>query len=232
MLIREENFRELYGSYIIVKNKDIAQKVAKGFQIDSIMSDDISDEELEERFNSLDVPEDINSVFVVPYIDYQRGISFLTLTYAYYNEDTVNIYKRNDNFEVFSITRRESFENSEFIRIDEISNVFTEDGFDLNCFEEYANEHIEIYDFDDDIKELRNLKSLDKFRNNEFPDDILVIFFKEGCEPEGMWVRYKKKVNDYFIGELLNSPNQNLGVIMGDSINFIIGEDMCFCNLR
>ena len=169
---------------------------------------------------------------LVPYIDYERGLSFLTLSYAYYDGDSVNIYKRNDDFSIFSITRRDAFENSQFLRIDEIKNVYTEDGFNLNCFEDYVKRHMEHYVQNDDITELRNLKSLDKFRNDEYPDDILVIFFKKGCTPEGMWVRYEKKENEYIVGKLLNSPHQNLGVDMGDSVKFSIEEDKCVCDLN
>ena len=232
MLIRDENFRELYGSYIIVKNRDNAQDVARSFQIDSIMDEDLDNDEFQKKFKSIKIPKDINSLLVVPYIDYERGLSFLTLSYAYYDGDSVNIYKRNDDFSIFSITRRDAFENSQFLRIDEIKNVYTEDGFNLNCFEDYVKRHMEHYVQNDDITELRNLKSLDKFRNDEYPDDILVIFFKNGCTPEGMWVRYEKKENEYIIGKLLNSPDQNLGVDMGDSVKFIIGEEMCICDLN
>ena len=235
MLIRDENFRELYGSYIIVKNKRNAQDVVRTFQIDSIIGD-FDDDDFEEKFKSIEVSDDINSLLVVPYIDYERGLSFLTLTYASYDGKSVNIYKRNDDFSIFSITRKDAFDNSEFLRIDEIDNVFTEDGFDLNCFEDYVKRHMEHYIPNDDIKELRNLKSLDEYRNNDYPDDILVFFFKKGCNPEGMWVRYMEKKDDYIVGKLLNSPNQNLGVDMGDSVKFSIGEKsgkkMCICDLN
>ena len=89
---------------------------------------------------------------------------------------------------------------------------------------------------DDRLAELRSLKELDEFRSEEFPDDILVFFFKEGFSTEGMWVRYEDmNENKEIVGTLINNPNQNLGIKEGDRVKFKLSEDYgglaCCCNL-
>ena len=89
---------------------------------------------------------------------------------------------------------------------------------------------------DEKISDLRNLKILDEFRSEEFPDDILVFFFKEGCSAEGMWVRYEDTNEEKEIfGTLLSQPNQNMGINKGDRIKFNIikaeGDSFCCCDL-
>ena len=51
MLIKEETFRNLFKTLIIIKDKNQAQEMAKYFNIESIMEDDISDEELQQIFD-------------------------------------------------------------------------------------------------------------------------------------------------------------------------------------
>ena len=89
---------------------------------------------------------------------------------------------------------------------------------------------------DEKLSKLRSLEALDEFRNDEFPDDILVFFFKEGFSTEGMWVRYEDmNENNEIFGQLINNPNQNLGIKEGDRVKFKLSEDYgglaCCCNL-
>ena len=60
--------------------------------------------------------------------------------------------------------------------------------------------------------------------------------FKKGFGGEGMWVRYKDVEGTDFYGVLLNQPNQDLGVNMGDRVKFHLTKDkddkvFCFCDL-
>ena len=92
------------------------------------------------------------------------------------------------------------------------------------------------YNDDEKIFELRNLELLDEVRELEYPDDVFVGFFKEGFGGEGMWVRCEDFEGKDFYGILLNQPEQDLGVNMGDRVKFHLTKDkddkiFCFCDL-
>lgn len=55
----------------------------------------------------------------------------------------------------------------------------------------------------------------------------MVLAVKEGLTPEGCWVRITGLGDKYFVGTLLNEPNQDFGYHMDDKIAFFIcsGKD-------
>ena len=60
------------------------------------------------------------------------------------------------------------------------------------------------YKTTEDIETFRTWGFLDHLRAKEYPDDILVGFFKEGFGGEGMYVKLIKKENDKIFGKLLS----------------------------
>lgn len=50
----------------------------------------------------------------------------------------------------------------------------------------------------------------------------MVLVVKEGLTPEGCWVRITDLGDKYFVGTLLNEPNQDFGYHMDDKITFFI----------
>lgn len=105
--------------------------------------------------------------------------------------------------------------------------------------EQYAKK-VEIsdsYKESDAIEFTRNMEFLDPFRDPHYVDDVLVYLLKDGCKPEGCWVRLEDVQDRLFIGELLNEPNQDLGCHMRAIIRFCIfrqknGETVCISNLN
>ena len=89
-------------------------------------------------------------------------------------------------------------------------------------------------------KELFYLKDL--LINSDFDLEyhmnyFLTYFFKEGLNPEGMWVRGMELKKDYILAELLNQPRQDFGINAGDIIKVIVYEDesggiSCIADLR
>ena len=53
------------------------------------------------------------------------------------------------------------------------------------------------------------------------PDDIAVVLLHDDLQPEQVWVRGDYLAEQEIRGELLNEPNQDFGVHMGDSIRII-----------
>lgn len=214
MLIKEEHFRNLYKKIIVIKNKEFAHQIAQTFQIDTVWSEEISDEELMERLNSIKTSNDINSILAVPYIDHTAGISFLVLALSHWENNEVDITKRED-FSVWSIARMDNFLDSEF---EYLKNLKINDDFELDYYSDYINQ-LKSYDVNDEITALRYIELLDEFRHEQYPDDVEVVFIKEDLQMEKMWVRYEKIIDAPIIeGKLLNQPFQDFGVNAGDKV--------------
>ena len=81
------------------------------------------------------------------------------------------------------------------------------------------------------IASLRDAVELDAFRHPEFPDDILVMLFRQGLQPEGCWVRCESFDQNGFYGILLNEPDFDFGVHSGDAVSFspteVDGDILC-----
>ena len=83
------------------------------------------------------------------------------------------------------------------------------------------------------LAQLRETTEMDPFRHPEYPDDILVMLFREGLQPEGCWVRCESFDPHGFYGPLLNEPDADFGVHCGDTVAFVPtivnGEVLCVC---
>lgn len=213
---------------IIVKSRKDAEYQEKLFNIDSI---DL--ENFEKEFESISVEKDVNAMLLFPYLDYTQGISFLLVTTGLIEDDKVILYNR-PNFNTFQIIRKDTLKDKEFFYL---KDLLINDDFDLEYYFNYAINQTETYRKNEDVEILRAFEEIDSCRNEDFPDDFLVYFFKEGLNPEGMWVRGIELKKDHILAELLNQPNQNFGINAGDIIKVIVYEDelgeiSCIADLR
>lgn len=216
MLFKDEDSRKLNNSCVIIRNEEFAKRIAKTLQIDSVMEDGLTGEELGEKLNSIEVDERINAIFAKVYIDHTAGISILILSTAHLEKDTAQIFKR-ENFDVFSNARKNSVANSEF---EYLENLNVNEDFDLEYYSEFA-QITDSYSVNEKVEMLRYVDILDGCRHEDFPDDYEVIFVKKDCQMEKMWVRCEGLTDDQLIlGNLMNSPFQDLGVDAGDEVLF------------
>lgn len=228
MLFNEATFRNLLYTMIIVKSRKDAEYQEKLFNIDSI---DL--ENFEKEFESISVEKDVNAMLLFPYLDYTQGISFLLVTTGLIEDDKVILYNR-PNFNTFQIIRKDTLKDKEFFYL---KDLLINDDFDLEYYFNYAINQTETYRKNEDVEILRAFEEIDSCRNEDFPDDFLVYFFKEGLNPEGMWVRGIELKKDHILAELLNQPNQDFGINAGDIIKVIVygdelGEISCIADLR
>lgn len=228
MLFNEATFRNLLYTMIIVKSREDAEYQEKLFNIDSI---DL--ENFEKEFESISVEKDVNAMLLFPYLDYTQGISFLLVTTGLIEDDKVILYNR-PNFNTFQIIRKDTLKDKEFFYL---KDLLINDDFDLEYYFNYAINQTETYRKNEDVEILRAFEEIDSCRNEDFPDDFLVYFFKEGLNPEGMWVRGIELKKDHILAELLNQPNQDFGINAGDIIKVIVYEDelgeiSCIADLR
>lgn len=214
MLIREEHFRNLYKSYVIIKNKEFSHQIARTLQIDSIWEDDMSNEELKEKMDSIEVNDKINAIFAIAYINHTSGMTFSTLSTAYLNGKNVNICKR-EKFDSINIFKKGEVNDFEF---EYLENLNTNSDFNLKEYEEFSK-YLDSYETNEKVTILRFIDILDDSREPDYPDDLKVIFVKEGLQNEVMWVRCENIDEDQRIdATLLNTPYQDFGIKEGDMV--------------
>ncbi len=216
MLFKDEDFRKLYQSYVIIKDDEFAKRIAKTLEFTNVWEEGLSSDELSEKISSVEVDVRVNAIFAKVYIDHTAGISLLILSTAHLEKDTVEIFKR-ESFDSLSNTRMDSVANSEF---EYLENLNVNEDFDLEHYSEFA-EITDSYKVNEKVEMLRYVDILDDCRHEAFPDDYEVIFVKEDCQMEKMWVRCEGLTEDQIIvGNLMNSPYQDLGVDAGDEVHF------------
>lgn len=62
---------------------------------------------------------------------------------------------------------------------------------------------------------MRSFAFLDGARSVEFPDDIQIVLFQKGMQPEQVWVKCCSFTDNKLYGMLLNEPDQDFGVHCG-----------------
>lgn len=216
MLFDDATFRDLLYTPAVVKSKKDAEYQEKLFNINSI---DL--ENFEEEFESISIEKEINAMLLFPYLDYTRGLSFLLISNGLIEDNEVTLYNR-PNFDTFQTIRRDSLKNKEMFFL---KDLLIKNDFDLEYYVNYAISQTESYRSDEKVEMLRFFTELDSCRNEDFPDDFLAYFFKEGLNPEGMWIRGIELKKDHILAELLNQPNQDFGINSGDIIKVVVYKD-------
>lgn len=256
IFIKDEKFRNLYANFIVIKGDNFSDVQAKLIHIDEIYGDDdqLDQDEFTRRMDNFDIGYDVNSALVFVYVHHEEGLSFLTVAPSLLEGKNLTVYERDDDFSVRLDNKWEAVADLEF---EYLHNLNVNADFDIEEYKSKVKDDSNLK-VDEKISDLRNLNDLDDFRSEEYPDDILVFFFKEGCSAEGMWVRYEdngpapetynikiavemrvryEDINEEheIFGTLLNQPNQNMGVNKGDKVKFKIikadGDSFCCCDL-
>ena len=76
-----------------------------------------------------------------------------------------------------------------------------------------------------ELELVRRLEYLDEFRNAQYPDDLLVLVSGNNCKPEGIWCRSITISYGVIIVQLLNEPDQDMGIHKGDFIRIALMYD-------
>ena len=109
--------------------------------------------------------------------------------------------------------------------IDELDFVYFPE-IDEKFLKTYASrvDALKQYEPEEKLAKTRELDFLDGFRSPQYPDDVRVVFLKEGLKPEEVWIHMTHLGDQVIWGELLNQPYQDYGVNRGDSIEFYIRD--------
>ena len=105
-------------------------------------------------------------------------------------------------------------------------NIILHPDVDTTPFEETIRFINEGYFKNEGLEFFRGMDVIDELRHPDFPDDLRVLFMKEGQEGvEICWVRSMDVAGDHVIGKPLNEPYKDFGVHEGDTIPFGIVKD-------
>ena len=159
--------------------------------------------------------EGANCILTYGYIDQEAGLTLEILAAGRETEKGFGFADGNDS--ISSKIRIGSVADEEVAFFDD------EDG---RLSSRYSGklEALHKYDASEEIEKTRSMSFLDASRDEYCIDDVLVYLTKDGLEPEGCWVRIIGLGDHWFMGTLLNEPNQDFGYHNGEKISFFARE--------
>lgn len=160
-----------------------------------------------------------NALLLYGYIDHEVGISFEVLCVAKYMEGQPLEF------------RGPSKNTSLKLRYDSVKGTLAHVNVDSRflAYQKSVDMIDECYKVHEAVELMRGIEGLDPSRSPQFPDDIVVIFYKEGLKPEGIWVRMEKNIGDKLAGRLLNQPWGDFGYNAGDYVliqPMVLGDEL------
>ncbi len=158
-----------------------------------------------------------NGVLTYGYIDRETGFRLEILCCVQYT-DSDHYLLSNPSKDVRTVIQIGAVADEEYLCVGDLEDYVKEE------YEEIID-MVHSYDVSEEVEESRSFKFLDEFRNELYPDDVLVLTVKEGLTPEGCWVRITDLYEECILGTLLNEPNQDFGFHEGDSIAFFLYEN-------
>ena len=155
--------------------------------------------------------DDDTGVLAYGYVDEQCGLSFKPIEIGKLDGNSLHIRKLPEDI-MFIVRAGRVMDNNCF----DASLVM-----DTNQYDNIKSMVDENYRTTNELKEqMRNMAFLDAFRHPEYPDDVNVILYSEGFKPEQIWVRCCEFDDNMLFGEMLNEPEQDFGVHMGELAGF------------
>ena len=163
------------------------------------------------------------------YIDHEAGVTVEVLALAK-TGDKIEFFEPGPD-EVMTKVRMEELMDKPFVLLLDMEDELRK---------KYAKKTDIIdegYKCSKELHETRCFDFLDQHRDPICIDDVMVFLFKEGLDPEKVWVRIEDtKYTDngaFFVGNLIVEPYQDFGVHNGDEILFnmqkIEGKGYCVC---
>lgn len=157
--------------------------------------------------------EEANAYLAYGYIDSECGLTLEVIAAIKVSDEGVEYFDA--AYDIRSIIRIETVAD-DFFRFepDEDGKLSTRYAEKIAVTRDYA--------VDEDIEKTREMSFLDASRHDSCIDDVLVYLTREGNEPEGCWTRIIGLGDHFFVGTLLNEPDQDFGYHEGDRIAFFV----------
>lgn len=140
------------------------------------------------------------------FIDDTAGLSFIPLGFACLADKSIKVR----DIDEFLIIRSGALTDYSYLSLSDLD-------MDVSRFDDKIRFIRDSYD-NQDREIIRGITELDKFRHEEYPDDLSVIMVREGLNPEQVWVRSNQITDQGIFCELLNEPYKDYGVHAGEII--------------
>ena len=172
--------------------------------------------------------EKANCILVYGYIDKEAGLTLEILACGQMKDDKFKFFDSVDD--IRSFIRIGAVKDDEFFYFDDP---------DSNLQKRYSKkiELLHHYNADEEVEKTREMAFLDGCRDEGCIDDVLVYLMKDGLKPEGCWTRIIGLGDHFFMGTLLNEPDQDFGYHLGEKIAFFVQETedkkiICYSNMN
>ena len=171
--------------------------------------------------------ETANCILAYGYIDHEAGFTLEIMAAGRKTNNGIRFAEGNDL--ISSKIRMEVLEEDEVDLADEEDSLKKRFAGKL--------EKLHQYDVSEEIVQTREMEFLDDSRHKYCIDDVLVYLTRKGLKPEGCWVRIIGLADHWFMGTLLNEPNQNFGYHIGERVAFFVQETddkriICFSDMN
>ncbi len=154
-----------------------------------------------------------NCILTYGYIDTEAGLTLEVLAAGESSDKGFRFF--DTNTEIRAFIRIGAVEDDEFFCFrDEDGDFSGRYGEKIAALESYAAS--------EGVEKTRDMAFLDSSRDSNCVDDVLVFLLRDGLKPEGCWVRITDLAEHWFMGTLLNEPDQNFGYHVGEQIAFFV----------
>lgn len=154
--------------------------------------------------------ENMDGLIAYGYVDNEKGMMFEVCAAASLKEDSFEVNP-------VSVEQRIIMDNKTVIAAPFL--VMNQTEMDFSIFEQRVQRILQYFE-NDEIEQVRNIELMDGCRHQDFPDDVEVILVSQTMAPELVWVRTLRIGDQRIEGMLLNEPERNFGVHLGDPIDF------------
>ena len=157
-----------------------------------------------------------NNIIGFFYVDNTAGVTLDVVCLFDYVNDNISITENLLEKKIRVMLRYSSFKDLdiELFETDQISTLGLTKPIWISSYE-YESE---------DLITTRKDRQLDKYRHDDYPDDIKVLLIHQGLQPETVWCRLEKTISDgFYICRLINQPNQDFKISNGEQIEVFIG---------
>ena len=211
MLVKDEKFRNLYRSLILLNS---VNKIKNQKKVSELISNKL-------KFHKSSIKKNFNSLLLYPYVDHERGMLFLVVATAFIKGKVVKIFNRSAEDDIFTFTRNE-INDIGFVYLD---NLKINKNVNLAGHIGYAENILKNHFQNEELESIRMVNSIDGLRDLNNPDDIWVLFCKGDLHPEKILVKLEELNDGVLSGFILSQPHQDFGINCGDEIEVILKRD-------
>ena len=186
------NFRTMADHFLLVNDIDVKTKMII-------------------KQSGFRIRQDDNAMLVYGYIDHEAGLSYELLCAAcVFNDDDVSLEPTN---RTTSFKFRYGSFQGDLVPFKNESQLYP--------YLERAQMIKDGYKVSEEILAIRAIQELDSSRAPGYPDDVVLMFFKEGYRNEGIWCRTEGANTESHLVQMkmLNEPMGPFGKHMEDIID-------------